>query len=193
MLNGHGDDAYRYTGIRHNFSSNIFSHADLSGLKTFLSSRLGAIGTYPEPEPRALERLIAERSGVGEDCVLVTSGATEAIYMIAESWKLLPYEVSQPTFSEYADACRAADMKQGSNGINWLCNPNNPTGSVVPKSEVLRLAFLSSISPTRTTHSSPCSRQPKLSRRVTSCNSIPSPRPIASRVFVLVMSLERHH
>ena len=71
MLNGHGDDAFRYTGIRHNFSSNIFSHAHLGGLKTFLSSRLEVIGTYPEPEPKALESLIAERSGVGEDCVLV--------------------------------------------------------------------------------------------------------------------------
>ncbi|MBR0432984.1 MAG: cobyric acid synthase [Bacteroidaceae bacterium] len=140
MLQGHGDDAYRYTGIRHNFSSNIFSHADLSGLKTFLSSRLDVIGTYPEPEPCALERLIAEQSGVGEECVLVTSGATEAIYLIAESWKALPYEISQPTFSEYADACQAADMQQGSNGILWLCNPNNPTGSVMPKADVLGLA-----------------------------------------------------
>ena len=140
MLQGHGDDAYRYAGIRHNFSSNIFSHADLSGLKTFLSSRLDVIGTYPEPEPRALERLIAEQSGVGEECVLVTSGATEAIYLIAESWKALPYEISQPTFSEYADACQTVDMQQGSNGILWLCNPNNPTGSVIPKADVLGLA-----------------------------------------------------
>ena len=170
MLQGHGDDAYRYAGIRHNFSSNIFSHADLSGLKTFLSSRLDVIGTYPEPEPRALERLIAEQSGVGEDCVLVTSGATEAIYLIASltpasspkgegSDCLSTAVIFSPTFSEYADACHHANLsvvstplphREGLGGGSvgggpvgsyaWLCNPNNPTGSVIPKADVLGLA-----------------------------------------------------
>ena len=37
MINGHGDDLYRYDNIRMNFSSNIFSHADLSGLKKHLA------------------------------------------------------------------------------------------------------------------------------------------------------------
>ena len=167
MLQGHGDDAYRYAGIRHNFSSNIFSHADLSGLKTFLSSRLDAIGTYPEPEPRALERLIAEQSGVGEECVLVTSGATEAIYLIASltpapspkgegSDCLSTAVIFSPTFSEYADACHHANLSVVSTPLSlwrgvggeagpvgssaWLCNPNNPTGSVIPKADVLGLA-----------------------------------------------------
>ncbi len=140
MLHGHGDDAYRYSGIRHNFSSNIFSHADLSGLKAFLSSRLDAIGNYPEPEPRTLERLIASNCGVGEDCILVTSGATEAIYLIAESWRTYTFRVCQPTFSEYADACKSLGMVEGTGGLTWLCNPNNPTGSVLNKEEVLSLA-----------------------------------------------------
>ena len=170
MLQGHGDDAYRYAGIRHNFSSNIFSHADLSGLKTFLSSRLDVIGTYPEPEPRALERLIAEQSGVEEECVLVTSGATEAIYLIASltpapspkgegSDCLSTAVIFSPTFSEYADACHHANLsvvstplphREGLGGGSvgggpvgssaWLCNPNNPTGSVIPKADVLGLA-----------------------------------------------------
>ncbi len=167
MLNGHGDDAYRYKGILHNFSSNIFSHADLSGLKIFLATRLDTIDTYPEPEPRALEALIAEQTGVTPDCVLVTNGATEAIYLIANSRLcthggsarsgLSPqplHVIFSPTFSEYADACRMAGYSvvlapsligkagEESDGTSsfWLCNPNNPTGTVVPKSEVLQLA-----------------------------------------------------
>ena len=33
MIEGHGDDSYRYNHpIVMNFSSNIYSHADLSGL-----------------------------------------------------------------------------------------------------------------------------------------------------------------
>ena len=154
MLQGHGDDAYRYNGIRHNFSSNIFNHADLSALKIFLASRLDTISHYPEPESKALEALIAKRCGVSEDCVVVTNGATEAIYLIAETWKELPAIINQPTFSEYADACRLAGISvvsaplstmEGQEGgyadcSAWLCNPNNPTGTVLPKSDVLRLA-----------------------------------------------------
>ncbi len=140
MINGHGDDAYRYSGIRHNFSSNIYSHADLSALQSFLATRLDAIRSYPEPEPRVLEALIAERCGVDSGCVLVTNGATDAIYLIAETWKGLPAFIHQPTFSEYADACDMFGMEQGENGISWLCNPNNPTGTVLPKADVLQLA-----------------------------------------------------
>ena len=148
MLRGHGDDAFRYEGIRHNFSSNIYSHADLDGLKLFLDSRLDRIASYPEPEPEALEALIASRKGVGRECLLVTSGATEAIYLIAQMARaegLQHYVCPQPTFSEYADASRLNGLKPvGEDGteqaLRWLCNPNNPTGRVLPPEEVLRLA-----------------------------------------------------
>nr|MCR4994145.1 aminotransferase class I/II-fold pyridoxal phosphate-dependent enzyme [Bacteroidales bacterium] len=170
MLNGHGDDAFRYSGIRHNFSSNIFSHADLGGLKRFLASRLDVIGVYPEPEPRALARLIAECAGVSEASVLVTSGATEAIYMIAGMAGSSPAVICQPTFSEYADACRMAGVQVHSvsfpfpdhilssepalgsvtalppfsssspESAVWLCNPNNPTGTVLPRNQVRAIA-----------------------------------------------------
>ena len=163
MLNGHGDDAFRYGTIRHNFSSNIYGHADLRALQTYLATRLDSICTYPEPEPKALEALIAQRHGVGEDCVMVTSGATEAIYMIAgndpslQEGEGLRAVIAEPTFSEYEDACRLAGhptefvpfdasaisafVREGRGDATlWLCNPNNPTGAVLPKEEVLRLA-----------------------------------------------------
>ena len=167
MLNGHGDDAFRYGTIRHNFSSNIYGHADLRALQTYLATRLDSIRSYPEPEPKALEALIAQRHGVGEDCVMVTSGATEAIYQIGlSSQSLLNREgdnhpqkavIAEPTFSEYEDACRMAGhlvefvpfeadaiysfVREGRGDATlWLCNPNNPTGAVLPRKEVLRLA-----------------------------------------------------
>ena len=148
MLRGHGDDAYRYSGIRHNFSSNIYAHACLDGLKLFLATRLDGIAAYPEPEPEALEALIAEREGVGRECLLVTSGATEAIYLIAQMARaggLQHFVCQQPTFSEYADASRLNGLLPAGEGeaeqaLRWLCNPNNPTGHVLPPQEVLRLA-----------------------------------------------------
>ena len=52
MINGHGDDAFRYgRPIVANFSSNVYGHVDLEPLKAYLRERLDAIGHYPEPTP----------------------------------------------------------------------------------------------------------------------------------------------
>ena len=85
MLQGHGDDTYDHPGIRSNFSSNIFPHADLTGLKAHLQGKLDLIERYPEPEPRSLEKVIARKHGISSDNVLVTNGATDAIYLIAQT------------------------------------------------------------------------------------------------------------
>ena len=85
MIFGHGDDAYRYGAqIKMDFSSNIYFGADLSGLQAHLASRFGIVGHYPEPEAVGLERMLAEKFGVPEETIMVTNGATEAIYLIAK-------------------------------------------------------------------------------------------------------------
>lgn len=144
MIFGHGDDTYRYGDkIRHNFSSNIPAFADLSSLKTHLASRLDAIASYPEPEARRLEELIAAQEGISPQQVLVTAGATEAIYLIAQLYSGYVSVIPQPTFSEYADAATAfghlITYRNESidhlpeNRVYWICNPNNPTGNVMSK------------------------------------------------------------
>ena len=150
MIEGHGDDSYRYDHpIVMNFSSNIYSHADLSGLYAHLHDRMGVIGNYPEPEAHTLENKLADIQHIDKDSVLVTSGATEAIYLIAHAYNGQHAQVLQPTFSEYADACVMNGCKVSAlyqlpterehfrleNGVGmlWLCNPNNPTGNLVDK------------------------------------------------------------
>ena len=151
MLTGHGDDIYRYGHVRLNFSSNIYSHADMGPLKQFLCRHIDAIDAYPEPEPCAARRAIARWRGIDEDCVLVTNGATEAIYLIAQMLRSEGFDrfaVSHPTFSEYRDASLLAGLHPASFGsteaddgcVAWLCNPNNPTGQVCPQEEVEQLA-----------------------------------------------------
>lgn len=107
MIQGHGDDAYRYgLEIRANFSSNVYGHVDLGPLKGHLAARLDAIGNYPEPEPYTLESAIACMEDIPTEAVCVTAGATEAIYLIAHAFQGSDSKIIGPTFSEYADACR---------------------------------------------------------------------------------------
>ena len=148
MTEGHGDDIYRYPDIRINFSSNIYTHADISELEAHLCKAMSLIRNYPEPEPYSLEAAIARRYGIEKDHVLVTNGATEAIYLIAQAFGLQKEPFSAcccyPTFSEYEDACRMFGIPISnvprSPSLLWLCNPNNPTGGVCPKEEIMRFA-----------------------------------------------------
>ncbi|MCM1093318.1 MAG: aminotransferase class I/II-fold pyridoxal phosphate-dependent enzyme [Lachnospiraceae bacterium] len=139
MIEGHGDDLYRYGDkVKSNFSSNIYCRFNHDGLKEHLAGRLGCMTSYPEPSPFSLERRLARDFGVDEGCVVVTAGATDAIYRIADRFhKRRSFIMSHPTFSEYHDACKIAchdfcdDIEDAE--LVWICNPNNPTGEVMGK------------------------------------------------------------
>lgn len=150
MTDGHGDDIWRYdTPITGNFSTNIRQDCDHSALKKYMASRLDFIDSYPAPEPVELERKLAAISGVDEGNVMVSAGATDAIYSIAA---LLPKGsvagMAVPTFAEYGDACRiaghdiltAADYADvvDRSDIVWICNPDNPTGRVWAAEDIMR-------------------------------------------------------
>ena len=142
MIEGHGDDLYRYNNIKMNFSSNIFAGTDLSELEDYLCTRMDVVRSYPEPSAASLEQMIAHECGISPDEVMVTSGAVDAIYLIAQAYR---YEgscrIMQPTFREYEDACRVFGYQEREDGaLCWLCNPNNPTGDVMATDEVLALA-----------------------------------------------------
>ncbi|MBP5497913.1 MAG: aminotransferase class I/II-fold pyridoxal phosphate-dependent enzyme [Muribaculaceae bacterium] len=142
MIEGHGDDTYRYDNIRKNFSSNIFTGVDLSALYHHLDNRMDVISSYPEPSAASLERMIARECCISPDEVLVTSGAVDAIYLIAQTYRHLgTCHILTPTFREYEDACRVFGYKECEEAaLCWLCNPNNPTGSAIPPDEVMALA-----------------------------------------------------
>lgn len=161
MIQGHGDDLYRYGEVRTNFSSNIFCHFDHSRLMEHLAKTLPLIESYPEPEPYSLERHLAERLGVDSGNVMATNGATEAIYLVAQTYAEALSFIVQPTFAEYADACRlhrhtvsgiksiseleenlSSNAHVGNNKktLLWLCNPNNPTGAVTDKQTIINIA-----------------------------------------------------
>lgn len=148
MITGHGDDIHRYKGIGINFSSNIYAHADIAPLIAHLRQEMAAISNYPEPEALTLEAKIAASEGIEAECVVVTNGATDAIWLAAEACRNLGithHHIVQPTFAEYEDACRHAGLliqnqaDEDTDAI-WLCNPNNPTGEAVDRETLTALA-----------------------------------------------------
>ncbi len=147
MLKGHGDDIYRYERITMNFSSNVYAHFDHSGLFAYLAERLPLVKNYPSPTAEELVDDIADALGIDRRCVSVTNGATEAIYLVAQTFAGEPAAVLAPAFAEYADACEmySSQVRYASslNDIDaeckvvWLCNPCNPTGAVMDKTLLL--------------------------------------------------------
>lgn len=147
MIQGHGDDTFRYDDIRLNFSSNVYFGFDHRGLYSHLQSRMPTVMAYPSPDASALTQAIAESHRIDPDSVAVTNGATEAIYLIAQYARRSKSAVLNPTFSEYADACRLHEHTVCSflslgqlpsrADMVWLCNPNNPTGQALDKAALL--------------------------------------------------------
>lgn len=157
MIEGHGDDIYAYGGaIRHNFSSNILSGVNHEGLIKHLARCKSALGCYPEPVPGSLEEMLGKRFGVNPGNVMVTNGATEAIYLIAHAFAGAKSMIASPSFREYEDACvlyghdiefmpgstyrfllgsvsgKEASAGNGfKDGCVWLCNPGNPDGRTI--------------------------------------------------------------
>lgn len=138
MIKGHGDDIFAYKNIRLNFSSNIYPKADITPLLNYLSENLDVIKNYPEPSAQTLEDAIAKYHSVPAKNVLATAGATEAIYLIAQTFrKMGSFSVCNPAFREYEDACKVFGMNESPRSrIYWICNPCNPTGEVFCTEEV---------------------------------------------------------
>jgi len=145
MIEGHGDDGWKYDiPIKADFSSNVLYGALDAGLLGHLRERLGDVTHYPEAGAQSLQEAAAKAYGVPEGRVLVTSGVTEAIYLIAQTFRQREAAIYKPAFAEYADACTVHGLKitfREWEDLRWsrlpesalvfLCNPNNPTGWTV--------------------------------------------------------------
>lgn len=159
MLHGHGDDLYAFgSDIEFNFSSNVISGFSHDGLRCHLASCWHLLAHYPEPDAATAEAEVANWLHVRPDEVLLTRGATDAIYLVAQMARGRKAIILEPTFAEYRDACRLHGVQAKScfGGVEsienlesienpslpdlvWLCNPNNPTGDVIPKAALTNL------------------------------------------------------
>ena len=143
MLQGHGDDSYRYKNIVADFSSNVWYGGEPAGLKQAIFNSWESINHYPEVASESLVNKIADHHNLTPNQVLVSNGSTESIYLIAQAFRNKRTLVISPSFSEYHDACKMHG--HDINFLDWdnlaenmlldydlviLGNPNNPTGLV---------------------------------------------------------------
>ena len=155
MIDGHGDDIFRYGNrVKVNFSTNIHQRVDHSGLMSHLASCPELLSNYPEPEPVSVEKKLSEAYEIPVDNIIVTNGATDAIYLIARKMQGAMSTVVVPTFREYQDACAMYGhsvrfiqenevydevLSVGNADVVWLCNPNNPTGRAFDRKKLLKI------------------------------------------------------
>lgn len=151
MIDGHGDDLYRFSGkVRINFSTNIPQQVNHDALLEHLYKTGAVFSNYPEPEPKSVEQHLAEIHGLPSESIIVTNGATEAIYLLAHLFEGKKSAIIIPTFREYQDAAivfsHVVSYLHSSNEIEtsdvdvvWLCNPNNPTGQIFDREELLAI------------------------------------------------------
>jgi histidinol-phosphate aminotransferase len=124
-----------------------------------------SIERYPDSEASELKQALAEKLNIAPDKLIIGSGSTELIRLIATAY-FEPNDlvlIPQPTYCEYEVACHLANtqilkqpvLKEPDFQLNtaemtnllqkhrpkavFLCNPNNPTGQYMPKEQVVQI------------------------------------------------------
>jgi len=146
------------------FSANINPLGYPPGLSKTLREGLSSILHYPDINCTRLRRAICQKTRHKEEEVLIGNGSTELMYLIPRAFRPQKGLVFEPTYSEYGRALRLAGanveklvstgdtsfrpdlgsasgkLTSGQSQMVFLCNPNNPTGNLIKKEEILALA-----------------------------------------------------
>jgi len=139
------------------FSSNVNPLGCHPGVKKYLKRQLNQIDVYPDSESTKLRLNLKWFTGINPSQILIGNGATEIIYNFCSVFvnKKTKVLIPCPAFSEYEKAVKLFGgkiihfkslslnddlpkfvSKIPSNGIVFICNPNNPTGELLSKKSI---------------------------------------------------------
>lgn len=142
------------------FSSNVNPLGFPSSVKKLLKTGMQKIPVYPDPNSTNLREHLSKHVKVPIDNLIIGNGATEIIYNFCQAVisKNTPVLIPIPTFGEYESAVtlcggkieffKTMDLnhdisdfvrKIPKNGYIFICNPNNPTGTIIPKDAMLQI------------------------------------------------------
>lgn len=161
MIRGHGGNIYQLAerlGCRpeqiDDMSSNINPLGPPPGLAEFLAGHTAAVCALPEVDSRNAEALMADLLGVAPPAILAGAGTTQFIYDMVAVLRSKKVLILGPTYADYGDACRRGgvapsllpatpendfqpdlvqlDRLAAEADTVVICNPNNPTGVLIP-------------------------------------------------------------
>jgi threonine-phosphate decarboxylase len=124
--------------------------------------RVDSILHYPEQFAEGLTSEAARFYDVPNDCLIAGNGSTELIYLLPRAFRPKKALIINPTFSEYKNALKITGCSidyflmleedgfrlrldplmrvlKGRYDILYICNPGNPTGTLIPKSDILEI------------------------------------------------------
>jgi histidinol-phosphate aminotransferase len=127
-------------------------------------AELENIYQYPDPACTLLRSALAQKLGIGEELITVANGCDNIIYMVGAAFVNDGEEVimADPTFPVYESVTRImggrpvpvklknyihdldgmAERISSKTKLVFLCNPNNPTGTIVSKAALNRFLAL---------------------------------------------------
>ncbi|MCP4628604.1 MAG: pyridoxal phosphate-dependent class II aminotransferase [bacterium] len=161
MIHGHGGNIYDFARRLNcrpseilDMSSNMNPLGPPPGLLQYLTENMEAITRLPEVDAGSAVERFGRFIGVDSDCLLAGNGTTQFIYAIPQMLKTSKALIVGPTYSDYGDACRLQgipctfllanesgefnpDIEQLDRALDkvdtiFICNPNNPTGALIP-------------------------------------------------------------
>lgn len=163
MFQVHGGDIYNYPNML-DFSANI----NPLGMpkRVYEAAKLGIHDSvhYPEVLSSKLRNVMAEHFHIKQEYIICGNGAAELIFTICFARKPQKALLIAPGFAEYEAALKSVsceivyhDLKEEENflltkeyeacltenlDIVFLCNPNNPTGTLIEKEYLLEILEL---------------------------------------------------
>jgi len=169
MIIGHGGNIYKLAkdlGVTPaeitDMSSNLNPLGPPEGLMEHLASKLSTIVSLPEVDAGHIKGLLAEKYGISSSTILAGNGTTEFIYAIPRALGTKRALIVGPTYADYRDACEMygaeadflvsqkenafcmdpKDIAEAADGYDtvFLCNPNNPTGTMVAAEDIKAMA-----------------------------------------------------
>lgn len=147
----HGGDVYR-NPIEYDFSINVNPLG--MPLASIQAAHEGIVltGRYPDYRAEQLCRAIAKAQNIPADRIIPGNGAAELLYALGQTIPGKALAIA-PTFTGYAEAVAAGggEMSYAGNKqelieklddsirLVFLCNPNNPTGTLFTREQILRV------------------------------------------------------
>jgi threonine-phosphate decarboxylase len=150
----HGGDVWAHD-VKVDFSSNVNPLAPSDGVKDVIKKAINDIHHYPDIDAAELKEAISKYAGVPPENITLGNGSTELIKNFCEIFSRGGNAViPEPTFSEYEYFSKLAGAKIKSTSLDskkiidsidkdtkavFLCNPNNPTGTLFDDDEILEI------------------------------------------------------